>query len=78
MIITDFKSKVNVIVKINLNRSGGKKDNLFCFAFLAEASCWESLKYFINIWQCFAFIVGVYSKVLDIFLSCEGDGVVWL
>ena len=38
--IVDFKSKVNLKMKINL---GVKKDNLTCFAFLTEMSCWASL-----------------------------------
>jgi len=59
-------------VKINFNLLDDKKDNLTCCAFLAGISCWASLKYFINIWQCFVFIV--IARFLTFFYPVRGRG----
>ena len=64
----DFNSKVNLKMKINL---GDKKDNLTCFAFLTEMSCWASLNYSINIWQCFVLVI---AGVLTFFYSVRWRG----
>ena len=58
--IIDFNSKVNLKMKINL---GDKKDNLTCFAFLTEMSCWASLNYSI-----------IIAGVLTFFYSVRGRG----
>lgn len=66
----DFNSKVNVKMKIHVNL-GDKKDNPTCCAFLAEMSCWASLNYSINSWQCFVLAIAGF---LTFFYFVRGRG----